>query len=182
MKRELKIGNRMVGDGHPAYIIAEIGINHNGDVEIAKRLIDAAVHADVDAVKFQKRTPELCVPEHQRSQMRETPWGYISYMDYRYKVEFGQAEYEELDRYCKKAGISWLASSWDVPSLQFIEAFDPPCHKAPSAMLTDHELLRALKATGKPIILSTGMSTLAEIKEAVAITGLGKPGHLSYHQ
>ncbi len=172
MKRELKIGERMVGDGHPVYIIAEIGINHNGDVEIAKRLIDAAVHANVDAVKFQKRTPELCVPEHQRNQMRDTPWGYITYMDYRYKVEFGQPEYEELDAYCTKAGIAWMASSWDVPSLAFIEAFDPPAHKVPSAMLTDHELLRALKATGKPIILSTGMSSLKEIEAAVGITGL----------
>jgi len=172
MNREIKIGNQMVGDGHPVYIIAEIGINHNGDIEIAKKLIDAAKHGGADAVKFQKRTPELCVPEHQRNQMRETPWGYITYLDYRYKVEFGQAEYEEIDRHCKEVGIAWLASSWDIPSLEFIEAFNPPCHKVPSALLTDHELLRALKATGKPIILSTGMSTINEIKEAVRITGL----------
>jgi len=172
MNREIKIGNQIVGDGHPVYIIAEIGINHNGDIEIAKKLIDAAKHGGADAVKFQKRTPELCVPEHQRNQMRETPWGYITYLDYRYKVEFGQAEYEEIDRHCKEVGIAWLASSWDIPSLEFIEAFNPPCHKVPSALLTDHELLRALKATGKPIILSTGMSTINEIKEAVRITGL----------
>lgn len=172
MNREIKIGNQKVGDGHPVYIIAEIGINHNGDIEIAKKLINAAKHGGADAVKFQKRTPELCVPEHQRNQMRETPWGYITYLDYRYKVEFGQPEYEEIDRHCKEVGIAWLASSWDIPSLEFIEAFNPPCHKVPSALLTDHELLRALKATGKPIILSTGMSTINEIKEAVRITGL----------
>jgi N-acetylneuraminate synthase len=172
MKREIKIGNQMVGDGHPVYIIAEIGINHNGDVDIAKKLIDAAKHGGANAVKFQKRTPELCVPEHQRNQMRETPWGYITYLDYRYKIEFGQVEYAEIDRHCKEVGITWLASSWDIPSLEFIETFDPPCHKVPSALLTDHELLRELKATGKPIILSTGMSTLEEIKEAVKITGL----------
>ena len=172
MVREIKIGSQMVGDGHPVFIIAEIGINHNGDVDIAKKLIDAAKHGGANAVKFQKRTPELCVPEHQRNQMRETPWGYITYLDYRYKVEFGRDEYAEIDRYCKKVGIAWLASSWDIPSLEFIEAFNPTCHKVPSALLTDHELLRALKATGKPIILSTGMSTINEIKEAVKITGL----------
>jgi N-acetylneuraminate synthase len=172
MKREIKIGNQMVGDGHPVYIIAEIGINHNGDVDIAKKLIDAAKHGGANAVKFQKRTPELCVPEHQRNQMRETPWGYITYLDYRYKIEFGQVEYAEIDQHCKEVGITWLASSWDIPSMEFIEAFNPPCHKVPSALLTDHELLRELKSTGKPIILSTGMSTLEEIKEAVKITGL----------
>jgi len=171
MTREVKIGNRWVGDGHPTYIIAEIGINHNGDIEIAKKLIDAAKHAGVNAVKFQKRTPELCVPEHQRGQMRDTPWGYINYLDYRYKVEFDQKDYEEIDRHCKSVGIDWLASSWDVPSLEFIEAFNPSVHKVPSALLTDHKLLRAIKATAKPIILSTGMSTIEEIKEAVSILG-----------
>jgi N-acetylneuraminate synthase len=169
MKREIKIGNKQVGDGHPTYIIAEIGINHNGRVEIAKELIKAASDAGVDAVKFQKRTPELCVPEHQKSLMRDTPWGYISYLDYRYKVEFGQDEYQEIAEYCKALGIDWLASAWDDESLAFIEAFDPPAHKIPSALLTDHALLRAIKATGKPAILSTGMSTMEEIHKAVEI-------------
>ncbi len=113
MKREIKIGDRLLGEGHPTYVVAEVGINHNGSLEMAKQMIDAAVHAGVDAVKFQKRTPELCVPPEQRSQMRETPWGYISYLDYRYKVEFGQAEYNEIDRYCKEKGIAWFASVWD---------------------------------------------------------------------
>lgn len=171
MNREVTIGNRKVGDGHPAFIIAEIGINHNGSLEFAKQMIFAAHQAGVDAVKFQKRTPELCVPEHQRSQMRDTPWGYISYLDYRYKVEFGQEDYQEIDRYCKELGIAWLASSWDIPSVEFMEQFNPPAHKIPSALLTDHALLRAYRATGRPLILSTGMSTLEEIKESVALLG-----------
>lgn len=171
MNREVTIGNRKVGDGHPAYIIAEIGINHNGSLEFAKQMILAAHTAGVDAVKFQKRTPELCVPEHQRNQMRETPWGYITYLDYRYKVEFGQEDYQEIDRYCKELGIAWLASSWDIPSVEFMEQFNPPAHKIPSALLTDHALLRAYRATGRPLILSTGMSTLDEIKESVALLG-----------
>lgn len=171
MNREVTIGNRKVGDGHPAYIIAEIGINHNGSLEFAKQMILAAHTAGVDAVKFQKRTPELCVPEHQRNQMRETPWGYITYLDYRYKVEFGQEDYQEIERYCKELGIAWLASSWDIPSVEFMEQFNPPAHKIPSALLTDHALLRAYRATGRPLILSTGMSTLDEIKESVALLG-----------
>jgi N-acetylneuraminate synthase len=169
MKREIKIGNKWVGDGHPTYVIAEIGINHNGDVQVAKDLIKAAHDAHVDAVKFQKRTPEICVPDAQKGQMRDTPWGYISYLDYRYKVEFGQKEYEETDAYCRSLGIDWLASSWDVPSLEFIDAFNPPAHKVPSALLTDHHLLRAVQATGRPVILSTGMSTMEEIEEAVKL-------------
>lgn len=171
MNREVTIGNRKVGDGHSAYIIAEIGINHNGSLEFAKQMILAAHTAGVDAVKFQKRTPELCVPEHQRNQMRETPWGYITYLDYRYKVEFGQEDYQEIERYCKELGIAWLASSWDIPSVEFMEQFNPPAHKIPSALLTDHALLRAYRATGRPLILSTGMSTLDEIKESVALLG-----------
>ncbi len=172
MTREIKIGNRLVGEGHPTYIIAEIGINHNGSIEIAKELIKSSFDAGVDAVKFQKRTPELCVPEHQKDQMRDTPWGYISYLDYRYQVEFGQEEYEEIDAYCKSLGIDWLASAWDIPSLEFIDAFAPPAHKVPSALLTDHKLLRAMKDTGRAVILSTGMSTMEEIKGAVEIFGL----------
>jgi N-acetylneuraminate synthase len=171
MTRTIELAGRLEGDGHPTYIIAEIGINHNGSVQIAKDLIKAAYDAGVDAVKFQKRTPELCVPEHQKDQMRDTPWGYISYLDYRYKVEFDQADYQEIDAYCRSLGIDWLASSWDIPSLDFIDSFDPPAHKIPSALLTDHALLRAIKETGRPVILSTGMSTMAEIRESVAILG-----------
>lgn len=172
MNREIQLGDRWVGEGYPTFIIAEIGINHNGSVDIAKELIKAAYDAGVDAIKFQKRTPEICVPDHQKGQMRQTPWGYISYLDYRYKVEFEKAEYEEIDAYCQSLGMAWLASSWDIPSLEFIEAFKPPAHKVPSALLTDHKLLRAMKATGRPVILSTGMSTMEEIEEAVCILGM----------
>ena len=168
MTREIKLRDRMVGEGHPTYIVAEVGINHNGSVQTAKELIKAAAEAGVDAVKFQKRTPEICVPDHQKDQMRDTPWGYITYLKYRLIVEFGQSEYEEIDAYCKSVGIDWLASAWDVPSLKFIDAFSPPAHKVPSALITDHELLRAIKETGRPVILSTGMSTMDEIKEAIA--------------
>lgn len=171
MNREVSIGNRKVGDGHPAYIIGEIGINHNGDIDVAKKLMEVAKKSGADAVKFQKRTPELCVPEHQRSQMRDTPWGYITYLDYRYKVEFDEEAYTEIDRFAKEIGIDWFASSWDIPSLEFMDSFNPPAHKLPSALLTDLELLRAYRATGKPLIVSTGMSTLDEIKTALEIIG-----------
>jgi N-acetylneuraminate synthase len=172
MTREIKIGNRLVGDGHPAFIIAEIGINHNGDLEIAKKMIDAAVHAGVDAVKFQKRTPEVSTPDAQKNQMRETPWGYITYLDYRRKVEFGEAEYREIDRYCKEKGIAWMVSVWDEQSVDFMEKFDTPAYKIPSASLTDHNLMRHVRRTGKPVIISTGMSTMDEIKRGVKAAGI----------
>ncbi len=171
MSREIKIGNRMVGDGHPAYIIAEIGINHNGDLRIARQMIDAAVHAGVDAVKFQKRTPEIATPPEQRGQMRETPWGYISYLDYRYKVEFGEEQYREIDRYCKEKGIAWMVSVWDQDSVDFMEQFDTPAYKIPSASLTDFDLIRKARATGKPLILSSGMSTMEQIHQGMKIAG-----------
>ncbi len=171
MAREIKIGDRLLGDGHPTYIVAEIGVNHNGDLENAKRLIQAAAHAGVDAVKFQKRTPELCVPPDQRSVMRETPWGYITYLDYRYKVEFSHEQYQEIDRFCRQLGITWFSSVWDEPSVDFLEDFNPVAYKIPSASLTDHALLRHLKRTGRPLILSTGMSTMDQIQAAVDVIG-----------
>ena len=169
MTREIKIGNRWVGDGHPAYIIAEIGINHNGDLGIAKQMIDAAVHAGVDAVKFQKRTPDIATPLDQQTQMRETPWGYITYLDYRYKVEFNEEQYCEIDNYCKEKGIAWMVSVWDQPSVDFMEKFDTPAYKIPSASLTDFGLIRKAQTTGKPLILSSGMSTMEQIHQAVKI-------------
>jgi N-acetylneuraminate synthase len=168
----VKIGDFLVGDGHPTFIVAEIGINHNGDIGIAKDLIRAAKHAGVNAVKFQKRTPELCVPPEQRSQMRETPWGYITYMEYRQKVEFGEKEYHEIDRYCKEIGITWFASVWDEEAVNFLESFSPVCYKVPSASITDHNLLRHIKKTGRPAIISTGMSTEEQIKAAVDVFGV----------
>ena len=169
MSLEIEIGRRPVGDGYPVYIIAEIGINHNGDLENAKKLIDMAVLAGCDAVKFQKRTPELCVPEGQREVMRETPWGLMTYLEYRQRVEFGLGEYEEIDRYCKEKNITWFASCWDEPSVDFIEQWVPACYKIASASLTDDELLQHVNSKGRPIILSTGMSSLEEIRHAVSL-------------
>ena len=171
MKRELKIGDRLIGDGHPTFIVGEIGINHNGDLEIAKQLIDVAKWAGADAVKFQKRTPELCVPEDQKNKMRETPWGYITYLEYRHKTEFGEEEYKEIDHYCKDKGIYWFASPWDERSVDFLEPFEPVCYKVASASLTDDVLLNRLKETKCPLILSTGMSTDEEIQKAVDFLG-----------
>jgi N-acetylneuraminate synthase len=171
MARETKLGNRMVGDGHPAFVIAEIGINHNGDLEVAKRIIDAAVHAGADAVKLQKRTPEVSTPLQQQKQMRETPWGYITYLDYRRKVEFSLGQYRELDGYCRDKGIPWMVSVWDEPSVDFMQAFDTPAYKVPSASLTDHNLLKHVRKTGKPLIISTGMSTMEQIRAAVKLVG-----------
>ncbi len=171
MAREIQLGKRKLGDGHPVFVIAEIGINHNGDVEIAKRMIDAAVHAGADAVKLQKRTPEVCTPPEQQKQMRETPWGYITYLDYRYKVEFNREQYREIDRYCRQKGIPWLVSVWDEPSVDFMEEFETPAYKVPSASLTDHALLRHARKTGKPLIISTGMSTMPQIHKAVQVAG-----------
>jgi N-acetylneuraminate synthase len=161
----------MVGDSQPAYIIAEIGINHNGDLNIAKQMIDAAVHAGVDAVKFQKRTPEIATPPDQQTQMRDTPWGYITYLDYRRKVEFNEDQYCEIDKYCKEKGIMWLVSVWDEPSVDFMEKFETPAYKIPSASLTDFGLIRKARATGKPLILSSGMSTMEQIRKGVNMAG-----------
>lgn len=151
------------------HIIAEIGINHNGDLDIAKKLIRLAAVAGCDSVKFQKRNPDVCVPEHQKSVMRDTPWGRMTYLEYKYKVEFGKEEYDEIDRYCKENEIQWSASPWDLDSLEFLMQYDLPYIKLPSAHLTNVELLKACRETGKDIILSTGMSTVDEIDEAVKI-------------
>lgn len=171
MRHEVRIGNKLVGDGRPVYVIAEIGINHNGSLEIAKRMIDGAVLAGADAVKFQKRTPELCVPRDQWLIERETPWGRMTYIDYRHRIELGATEYAAIDAYCRDRGIQWFASCWDEPSVEFMEQFDPPCYKAASASLTDHALLRAMKGTGRPLIISTGMSTMDEIVTSVEAIG-----------
>lgn len=165
---ERTIGTRRVGPGNPTYFIGEIGINHNGSVDIAKRLIDAAVHAGCDAVKFQKRTPEICVPPAQRDIMRDTPWGYISYMEYRERVEYSYDEYSEINDYCSKLGIHWFASCWDKPSVDFIEQFEPVCYKIASASVTDIQLIRHINSFARPVMLSSGMSTMGEIELAVA--------------
>ena len=167
----VRIGSHTVGTGHPCYVIGEIGINHNGDMEIARRLITIAAAAGCNAVKFQKRTPELCVPPHQRDIPRETPWGILTYMQYRERVEFGAEQYARIADLCKHQNMDWFASCWDEPSVDFIDKFDPPCYKIASATLTDDNLLRAVRQCGKPILLSTGMTTIEQLDHAVEVLG-----------
>lgn len=176
MSATLQAGDRVIGDGQPVYVIAEIGINHNGDLGIAKKLIDGAVFAGADAVKFQKRTPEICTPRDQWEKERDTPWGRMTYIDYRHRVEFDRDDYAAIDAHCRDRGIHWFASCWDEPSVEFIEQFDPPLYKAASASLTDLDLLEAMGATGKPLIISTGMSTMDEIHAAVDRLGTERLG------
>ena len=167
----VSIGKRMIGDGEPVYIIAEIGINHNGSLKKAMKLVKSARNAGCDCVKFQKRTPELCVPKDQWNIERDTPWGRMSYIEYRHKVELSVSDYEQIDEYCRKKGIDWTASCWDEESVDFINAFDVPFYKAASASLTDIPLLRKKRSTGKPLMISTGMSTEEEIVNAVELIG-----------
>lgn len=168
-KREIKVKDRLIGDDHPVFVIGEIGINHNGDVNIAKKIIAGAKHSGADAVKFQKRTPEVCVHKDQWNIERDTPWGRMTYIDYRHKIEFGEKEYSEIDKYCKEIGITWFASCWDEPSVDFIEKYDPPLYKTASASLTDLSLLRKINKLNRPVIMSTGMSTMEEIDKAISI-------------
>jgi N-acetylneuraminate synthase len=164
----VKVSDRKsIGHDQPAYIIAEIGINHNGSLELAKKLIEEASAAGCDAVKFQKRTPELCTPRDQWHLQRDTPWGRMTYINYRHKVEFGYDEYAAIDQHCKKLNIDWFVSCWDEPSVDFMEQFNPGVYKFASASLTDHALIAKVKSTGRPYILSTGMSTMNEIETTV---------------
>ena len=167
--KPVKIGNKLVGPGNPCYVIAEIGINHNGDFEIAKQLIQMSAEAGCDAAKFQKRTPELCVPLDQRNVMRETPWGQMTYMDYRYKVEFDEKQYQELADFAAKFDVHLFASPWDVESVDFLVKMKHPVIKIPSASITDIELLEKIASTGLPVIMSTGMSTMDQIDKAVSV-------------
>jgi N-acetylneuraminate synthase len=151
------------------YFIGEIGINHNGDMQIAKKLMDAAFACSWNCVKFQKRNPDVCVPEKQKGVMRDTPWGQMTYLDYRFRVEFGKNEYDAIEAYCRQKPIDWTASVWDMDSLNFIAGYDVPFIKIPSALLTDLDLLKAAAETGYTLIISTGMSTFAEIDAAMKI-------------
>ena len=164
--KQIVIKNKTISE-EAIFFIAEIGINHNGSIEIAKKLIDMASLSNCDAVKFQKRTPELCVPDHKKNEPKNTPWGRMTYLEYKNRIEFNEEQYEIIDSHCKKKNIIWFASPWDIPSIEFLEEFDVPCYKIASAMLTNKELLKKVRDTGKPIILSTGMSTLSEVDKAV---------------
>lgn len=151
------------------YLIAEVGINHNGDLQIAKKLIDAAFACSWNCVKFQKRSPDMCVPENQKNIIRDTPWGKMTYLEYKHKIEFGKKEYDYIDKYCREKPIDWTASVWDIPSLEFLSNYDLPFIKIPSAKLTEKELIIKACQTGRPIILSTGMSTIEEIDAVVEV-------------
>ncbi len=165
------IGSHEIGDGLPAYVIGEIGLNHNGSVDLAKRLIDVAADAGAQAVKFQKRTPDISTPEHMKNVLRETPWGEMTYLEYRYRVEFDREQYVEIGDHATLRGLDWFASPWDVPAVEFLEDLNVVAHKVASASVTDLDLLSALAATGKPVILSTGMSTMEQIDAAVEVLG-----------
>jgi len=164
------IGNKKLGAGHPCYVIAEIGINHNGDIDLAKRLISVAVAAGCDAVKFQKRTVEIVYTEKELATPRPNPFGETN-GDLKRGLEFDEEDYEEIASFCKQVKIPWLVSPWDEPSVDFMEQFDLPVYKIASASLTDDNLLRHIRKTGKPVIASTGMSTYAEIDHAVDLLG-----------
>jgi N-acetylneuraminate synthase len=168
------IGSHDIGEGLPAYVIGEIGLNHNGSVELAKKLIDVAADAGAQAVKFQKRTPAISTPEHMKSVLRETPWGEMTYLEYRYRVEFDREQYIEIGDHATLRGLDWFASPWDVPAVEFLEDLNVVAHKVASASVTDLDLLAALAATGKPVILSTGMSTMEQIDAAVEVLGTEK--------
>jgi N-acetylneuraminate synthase len=166
----VNIGGKLLGDGQPCYIIAEIGINHNGDLDLAKRLISVAVAAGCDAVKFQKRTIEVVYSAEELSKLRESPFGTTN-GDLKRALEFDEEDYREIDAYCKAVKIAWFTSCWDELSVDFMEKFNPPCYKIASASLTDDNLLRYTRKTHRPVILSTGMSTLEEIDHAVGVLG-----------
>lgn len=167
----VSIAGRPIGEGHPTYVIAEIGLNHNGDVDIAKRLVDVAAEAGAQAVKFQKRSPHISTPEHMKNVMRSTPWGEMTYLDYRFRVEFDREQYIEIGDHATLRGLAWFASPWDEPAVAFLEDINVAAYKVASASVTDLGMLRAIAATGKPVILSTGMSTLVQIDAAVAALG-----------
>jgi N-acetylneuraminate synthase len=167
---EVKVGNTFIGDGHPCYVVAEIGINHNGEIEIAKKLIDVAASAGCNAVKFQKRTVEVVYSAEELARVRENPFGETN-GDLKYGLEFGLEEYQEIDRYCREKKIDWFASCWDEASVDFIAQFEVPCYKIASASLTDDDLLLHTRAQGKPLLASTGMSTIEQIDHAVERMG-----------
>ena len=168
--QEIRLGSKVVGPGRPCYVVAEIGINHNGDIDLAKKLINVALGADCDAVKFQKRTIDVVYTPEELAKPRESPFGATN-GDLKRGLEFEQEEYEEIDRYCREVKIEWFASCWDEASVDFIAQFKVPCFKIASASITDDNLLRHTRAVAKPIILSTGMSTIEQIDHAVDILG-----------
>ncbi len=178
MSKTVQIANKTIGENQNCFITAEVGINHNGSLKLAKKLIDLAVGTGCDAVKFQKRTVDVVYTKEELEKERESVFGFTN-GDLKRGLEFGLEEYKEIDNYCKKKGIIWYASCWDKGSVDFIEQFNPPCYKIASASLTDDELLKYTKSKGKPIFLATGMSTVEQIDHAVEI--LGTDNLVIYH-
>ena len=170
MRKTVKIANKIIGDNYPCFIIAEIGINHNGSINTAKKLIKMAYDNGCDAVKFQKRTVDIVYTKEELQKERESIFGTTN-GDLKRGLEFSKKEYDEIDKYCKQLGILWFASCWDENSVDFIEQYDVCAHRVASACLTDWNLLKKVKATNKPILISTGMSTQEEIDKAVEILG-----------
>ena len=168
-KKKIMIGSYLVEENSQPYMIAEVGINHNGDINIAKRLMDAAYATGWNCVKFQKREPDLAVPESQKNVKRSTPWGEMSYLDYKKRIEFGKDEYDYIDSYCREKPLDWTASPWDIPSLHFLMKYDVPFIKIASATLTNDEIIAEAAESKKTVVLSTGMSTIEEIDHAVGI-------------
>jgi N-acetylneuraminate synthase len=168
--QSVRIAEREIGPDHPTFVVAEIGINHNGSLETATQLIDAAVAAGCDAVKFQKRSIEVVYSAEELARPRESPFG-VTNGDLKRGLEFGADQYAEIDRYCAGKNIMWFASCWDDASVDLIEQFKPPCYKIASASLTDDSLLRHHRKTERPLIVSTGMSTLEQIDHAVKVLG-----------
>jgi N-acetylneuraminate synthase len=166
----VRIGDKPVGDGQPCFVVAELGINHNGNIDLAKKLISAAVAAGCDAVKFQKRTIEVVYSAEELAKQRESPFGSTN-GDLKRGLEFDKEAFQEIDAFCRSIKMPWFASPWDEASVDFVEQFETPVHKVASACLTDDNLLRHIRNTGKPVILSTGMSTLEEIDHALNVLG-----------
>lgn len=168
--KPVKFANKHMGDGHPSLIFAEIGINHNGDLDVARRLISVAVAAGCDAVKFQKRTVDVVYTAAELATPRESPFGTTN-GDLKRGLEFDKEDYRQIDRYCKEVKMPWFVSAWDEGALDDMDEFDMPCFKIASASITDEKLLRHTRSKGKPIVLSTGMSTIEQIDRAVEILG-----------
>jgi len=166
-KTKFQVGNSVISNESIPYFIAEIGINHNGDMNVVKKLIDAANATNWDSVKFQKREPDLAVPEHQKGVIRETPWGELTYLEYKKRIEFGKAEYDEINSYCLSKPLDWSASPWDIPSVEFLAGYDLPFIKVPSAHNANNELIKRCCELEIPIFLSTGMSTMEETDATV---------------
>lgn len=174
MSKTIEVGGTLIGEGCPVFIIAEVGINHNGDIELAKKLIDVAAVAGCNAVKFQKRNPDEAVPDEYKNVKRETPWGTMTYLEYKKKIEFWEEQYDEIDTYCKEKNIMWISSAWDISSVNFLKKYDLPAFKIPSALITDKNYLAVLRGLHKPLIVSTGMAEIQLVKKVVDFLGEDK--------